>query len=153
LPDRGDEWCLAQHERPHARFEAKVTYAWRSGSLTRTTALDVAGANIYVNAIASGPVLAPGFEDYLKRASAEQAKRLCQLVPLGRIGRPEESAPLAVYLASDEHSVIGQQSFLRKAVRSWSDTCRDHALSRPAPMGSVGCSPKLPVRARGPCMR
>jgi hypothetical protein len=105
----------------------------------------VAGANIYVNAIASGPVLTPGFEDYLERASAEQAKRLCQLVPLGRIGRPEESAPLAVYLASDEHSVIGQQSFLRKAVRSWSDTCRDHALSRPAPMGSVGCGPKLPV--------
>jgi hypothetical protein len=100
-----------------------------------------------------GPVLTPGFEDYLERASAEQAKRLCQLVPLGRIGRPEESAPLAVYLASDEHSVIGQQGFLRKAVRSWSDTCRDHALSRAAPMGSVGCGPKLPVRGAGTVMR
>jgi Enoyl-(Acyl carrier protein) reductase len=107
------------------------------------------GRQHYVNAIASGPVLTPGFEDYLERASAEQAKRLCQLVPLGRIGRPEESAPLAVHLASDEHSVIGQQGFLRKAVRSWSDTCRHHALSRPAPMESVGCGSKLPVRGAG----
>lgn len=77
-------------------------------SLTKTTALDVAGANIYVNAIACGPVLTPGFEDYLQRATAEETKRLFQMLPLGRIGRPEEYASLAVYLASDEHYLVGQ---------------------------------------------
>ena len=77
-------------------------------SLTKTTALDVAGANIYVNAIACGGVLTPPFEDYLARASDEQKNRLYQMVPLGRIGRPEEYASLAVYLASDEHYLVGQ---------------------------------------------
>jgi len=50
-------------------------------SLTRTTALDVAGANIHVNAIACGGVLTPPFEDYLARATDEQKARLLQLVP------------------------------------------------------------------------
>ena len=77
-------------------------------SLTQTTALDVAGANIYVNAIACGGVLTPPFEDYLARATEEQKNRLYQMIPLGRIGRPEEYASLAVYLASDEHYLVGQ---------------------------------------------
>ena len=77
-------------------------------NLTKTTALDVAGANIFVNAIACGGVLTPPFEDYLARATDEQKNRLVQMVPLGRIGRPEEYASLAVYLASDEHYLVGQ---------------------------------------------
>jgi len=77
-------------------------------SLTKTTALDVAGANIFVNAIACGGVMTPPFEDYLARASDEQKNRLYQMVPLGRIGRPEEYASLAVYLATDEHYLVGQ---------------------------------------------
>ena len=77
-------------------------------SLTKTTALDVAGANIYVNAIACGGVLTPPFEEDLARASDEQKQRLYQMLPLGRIGRPEEYASLAVYLASDEHYLVGQ---------------------------------------------
>lgn len=77
-------------------------------SLTKTTALDVAGANIQVNAIACGGVLTPPFEDYLARASEEQKDRLYQMIPAGRIGRPEEYASLAVYLASDEHYLVGQ---------------------------------------------
>lgn len=77
-------------------------------SLTKTSALDVAGAGIHVNAIACGGVLTPPFEDYLARASAEQKDRLLQMIPLGRIGRPEEYASLAVYLASDEHYLVGQ---------------------------------------------
>ena len=77
-------------------------------SLTKTTALDVAGANIFVNAIACGGVLTPPFEDYLARATEEQKNRLYQIVPLGRIGRPQEYASLAVYLASDEHYLVGQ---------------------------------------------
>ncbi|AMO24399.1 3-oxoacyl-[acyl-carrier-protein] reductase [Ramlibacter solisilvae] len=77
-------------------------------SLTKTTALDVAGANIYVNAIACGGVLTPPLKDYLARATDEQRNRLYQMMPLGRIGKPEEYASLAVYLASDEHYLVGQ---------------------------------------------
>jgi 3-oxoacyl-[acyl-carrier protein] reductase len=31
-----------------------------------------------------------------------------QLIPLGRLGKPEEYASLAVYLACDEHYLVGQ---------------------------------------------
>ena len=77
-------------------------------SLTKTTALDVAGANIYINAIACGGVLTPPFEAYLDKATEAQKAVLYQMVPLGRVGRPDEYASLAVYLASDEHYMVGQ---------------------------------------------
>jgi len=77
-------------------------------SFTKTCALDVAGANIMVNAIACGGVLTPPFEAYLAKATEEQKRVLLQMVPLGRIGKPEEYASLAVYLASDEHYLVGQ---------------------------------------------
>lgn len=77
-------------------------------SLTRTTALDVAGANIFVNAIACGGVLTPPFEAYLDQASEAQRNSLYQMVPAGRLGRPEEYANLAVFLASQDHYLVGQ---------------------------------------------
>lgn len=77
-------------------------------SLTKTTAFDVAGANIYVNAIACGGVLTPGFEAYLASASDAQKNALFQMMPLGRLGALSEYASLAIYLASDEHYLVGQ---------------------------------------------
>lgn len=77
-------------------------------SLTKTTALDVAGANIYVNAIACGGVLTPPFEAYLANASEAQKNSLYQQVPSGRLGRPEEYANVAVFLASQDHYLVGQ---------------------------------------------
>lgn len=77
-------------------------------SLTKTTALDVAGANIYVNAIACGGVLTPPFQAYLAQASEDEKRNLMQLIPAGRLGAPEEYARLAVFLASEEHYLVGQ---------------------------------------------
>ncbi len=77
-------------------------------SLTKTTALDVAGANIYVNAIACGGVLTPPFERYLANASEDQKNSLYQMVPAGRLGRPEEYANVAVFLAAQDHYLVGQ---------------------------------------------
>ena len=77
-------------------------------SLTKTTAFDVAGANIYVNAIACGGVLTPPMQAYLDGATEEQRGNLFQLVPLGRFAEPKQYASLAVYLASDEHYFVGQ---------------------------------------------
>jgi 3-oxoacyl-[acyl-carrier protein] reductase len=77
-------------------------------NLTKTVALDVAGANIYVNAIACGGVLTPPFEAYLAKATEDEKRNLYQLIPLGRIGTVEEYASLAVDLASDEHYIVGQ---------------------------------------------
>ena len=77
-------------------------------SLTKTTALDVAGANIYVNAIACGGVLTPPFEAYLASTSEDQKNSLYQMVPSGRLGRPEEYANVAVFLAAQDHYMVGQ---------------------------------------------
>jgi 3-oxoacyl-[acyl-carrier protein] reductase len=77
-------------------------------SLTKTTAFDVAGSNIYVNAIACGGVNTPPMQAYLDGATEEERGNLFQLVPLGRFADPEQYALLAVYLASDDHYFIGQ---------------------------------------------
>ena len=77
-------------------------------SLTKTTALDVAGANIFVNAIACGGVLTPPFEAYLNAASEDQKNSLYQMVPSGRLGRPQEYANVAVFLAAQDHYLVGQ---------------------------------------------
>jgi 3-oxoacyl-[acyl-carrier protein] reductase len=77
-------------------------------SLTQTTAYDVAGANIYVNAIACGGVLTPPFQAYLDSATDSQRHSLYQMLPLGRLGQPEEYANVAVFLARDDHYLVGQ---------------------------------------------
>jgi 3-oxoacyl-[acyl-carrier protein] reductase len=77
-------------------------------AFTRSVAVEVAGANIFVNAIAAGGVLTPPMEAYLAGAPEETRNSIHQLIPLGRLGRPEEYASLAVYLASDEHYLVGQ---------------------------------------------
>lgn len=77
-------------------------------SLTKTTAFDVAGANIYVNAIACGGVNTPPMLAYLEGATPEQRANLFQLVPLGRFADAEQYARLAVFLASDDHYFVGQ---------------------------------------------
>ncbi|HQR49818.1 MAG TPA: SDR family oxidoreductase [Steroidobacteraceae bacterium] len=77
-------------------------------AFTRAVALDVAGANIFVNAIAPGGVLTPDFAAYMERSSEAERNRFNQLVPLGRLGTVEEYASLAVYLASDGHYLVGQ---------------------------------------------
>lgn len=77
-------------------------------SLTKTVGLDVAGAGVYVNAIACGGVLTPPFQAYLDKATEEEKANLYQIVPVGRLGKPEEYASLAVYLAGDNHYFVGQ---------------------------------------------
>jgi 3-oxoacyl-[acyl-carrier protein] reductase len=77
-------------------------------SLTKTTALDAAGANICVNAVACGGVLTPPFAAYLGTLTETQRNTLYQMIPAGRLGRPEEYAALAVFLASEEHYLVGQ---------------------------------------------
>ncbi len=52
--------------------------------------------------------MTPPFRKYFAEASEEEKRTLLGLIPLGRLGEPEEYASLAVYLASDEHYLVGQ---------------------------------------------
>jgi len=73
-------------------------------ALTRILAMDHATSQIRVNCICPGGTLTPMIEkalqdpDILAGASAQ--------VPLGRLGKPEEIAAAALFLASDEASYI-----------------------------------------------
>jgi 3alpha(or 20beta)-hydroxysteroid dehydrogenase len=79
--------------------------------LTRVAALELADRGIRVNAMCPGAIDTamsnPG-------AGAEEATQALyrKLVPLGRIGRPEEVARLALFLTSDDSSYITGQPFV-----------------------------------------
>lgn len=77
-------------------------------AFTRAVAAEVAGANIYVNAIAPGGVHTEVFEQFLQQIGESKRQQLFQLIPLGRLGTPEEYASLALYLATDSHYLVGQ---------------------------------------------
>jgi 3-oxoacyl-[acyl-carrier protein] reductase len=66
-------------------------------NLTQSLAMEFA-PHIRVNAIAPGLVETPRTS---KNRRPEQLDQLLSNVPLGRMGKPEEVADLAVYLASD----------------------------------------------------
>jgi NAD(P)-dependent dehydrogenase (short-subunit alcohol dehydrogenase family) len=79
-------------------------------SMTQSTAMDYVDQGIRCNAISPGTVESPFVESYLQRFHAgeieETRKQLHARQPLGRMGRPDEIAPLALYLAADEASYV-----------------------------------------------
>ena len=76
-------------------------------AFTKSVAYEVAGANIFVNAMAPGGVATPAFNGYLDAIGEEARNRLWQGVPLGRFGTVEEYAGTVLYLAG-EHYLVGQ---------------------------------------------
>jgi NAD(P)-dependent dehydrogenase (short-subunit alcohol dehydrogenase family) len=69
-------------------------------ALTKIMAVDYARDNIRVNAIVPGTTETPMIESLL--ADGQVRARLIAKAPLGRLGTPEDVAPLAVFLASSE---------------------------------------------------
>lgn len=74
-------------------------------ALTQNLARDYAPHQIRVNAVCPGEIRTPMLESGLARSGRTVAD-LDKLVPLGRIGRPEEVAALVAFLASEEAPYI-----------------------------------------------
>jgi len=72
--------------------------------LTKSIAADFAARNIRCNAICPGTVETPSLEDRMRSQGDYETARRAFIArqPMGRLGRPEEIAYLALYLASDE---------------------------------------------------
>jgi NAD(P)-dependent dehydrogenase (short-subunit alcohol dehydrogenase family) len=78
-------------------------------SFARTWAGELKGRGIRVNVLAPGPVDTPIMDSQAAQlgANADDLRSgYAALVPLGRLGRPEELAAAALFLASDESSFI-----------------------------------------------
>jgi D-sorbitol dehydrogenase (acceptor) len=86
-------------------------------SITQCLALELAKDNIRVNAIAPGVVDTPMwdsvdalFAKYENRELGEKKRLVGEAVPLGHMGRPDEIADPAVFLASDDARYITAQT-------------------------------------------
>ncbi|MFE4655619.1 SDR family NAD(P)-dependent oxidoreductase [Streptomyces hydrogenans] len=79
--------------------------------LTRVAALELAPKGIRVNAVCPGAIdTAMSNPEGVDPATTGELYR--KLVPLGRIGRPEEVAALALFLTSDDSSYVTGQPFV-----------------------------------------
>lgn len=95
--------------RVTAGFAAYSVSKAALNAMTRVLALECAAAGlpIRVNAVIPGGIETEMFEEELKRTGMERDKAYAlftQIHPLGRIGKPEEVARAALWLASDASS-------------------------------------------------
>jgi NAD(P)-dependent dehydrogenase (short-subunit alcohol dehydrogenase family) len=93
--------------------------------LTRSLAVNLAPHGIRVNCLAPGYILSDMTRESLDDAETE--KLVLDRIPLGRMGKPEDLAPAAVYLASDESAyVTGQVHFVDggAVVLGWTPAAR-----------------------------
>jgi NAD(P)-dependent dehydrogenase (short-subunit alcohol dehydrogenase family) len=79
-------------------------------ALTKSAALEYAAQGIRVNALVAGGFRTPMLEGVFAKMSPENPaaveEGLSQLVPLGRIGRPEEAADAVLWLCSEAASYV-----------------------------------------------
>ena len=93
------------HEQtPHPQ---SAQYAASKGGmemLTKTVALELADKGIRVNGIAPGSIATDMNKELLENQQEKEKKE--QQIPVHRIGKPEEIAKVALFLASDDASYV-----------------------------------------------
>lgn len=95
------------------RFIYGVTKAALLG-LTKSVAVEYVKQGIRCNAICPGTVETPSLGERIKALGNEEEARKAFIArqPMGRLGKAEEIAALALYLASDESAFVTGQEFV-----------------------------------------
>jgi NAD(P)-dependent dehydrogenase (short-subunit alcohol dehydrogenase family) len=86
-----------------------ATYAATKAALrsfVRTWTAEFAGKGIRANMISPGPTETPILEGQFGANTEAMTERFKAMIPMGRMGQPEEIASAAVFLASDESGFI-----------------------------------------------
>ena len=111
--DGGQAGVVTITASPHAfaTGRAIVAYAASKGgavALMRALALEGAEHGIRVNAILPGAIDTPMLHREISLTPDPEAtyRQLAQAMPLGRMGKPEDIAPVAVFLASDDAAFV-----------------------------------------------
>lgn len=99
-------------------IESRFAYSISKGavlSLTRSIAVDYVARKIRCNCICPARVHTPFVDGFLAKhypgREREVFEQLSAYQPIGRMGRPDEVAAMALYLCSDEASFITGQAF------------------------------------------
>jgi meso-butanediol dehydrogenase / (S,S)-butanediol dehydrogenase / diacetyl reductase len=103
---RGSVINVASTTGSHDACAHAVAYVSSKGGvtlMTRAMAIDHARQGVRVNAICPGPTDTPMLRNAL---TPEQLEAFANTFPMGRLGRPEEIAAAAVFLASDDASFV-----------------------------------------------
>jgi NAD(P)-dependent dehydrogenase (short-subunit alcohol dehydrogenase family) len=91
------------------KLAAYCTARGAQNAFIRAVGLEVARHNVQVNAIAQNYVENPAYYPPEMLANADLMKRMLGVIPAKRLGRGEESAWLAAFLASDRADfIVGQ---------------------------------------------
>lgn len=77
-------------------------------NFARCWSLDLSGTGIRVNVLSPGPTATPGLLEGLAQTGQQDAQisRLIAQTPIGRLGDPDETAAVALFLASDDSSFM-----------------------------------------------
>ncbi|MCU0625459.1 MAG: glucose 1-dehydrogenase [Gemmatimonadaceae bacterium] len=96
----------------------RFAYSMTKGAvltMTKSVAIDYVTKGIRCNCICPARVHTPFVDGFLKAnypgQEAEMFAKLSAYQPMGRMGRPEEVAAMALYLASDESAFVTGQAF------------------------------------------
>lgn len=99
-------------------LEDRFAYGMSKGAvltMTLSTAVDFMKKNIRCNCVCPARIHTPFVDGFLKKSypgrEAEMFQKLSEYQPIGRMGKPDEVAALALYLCSDEASFITGAAF------------------------------------------
>jgi NAD(P)-dependent dehydrogenase (short-subunit alcohol dehydrogenase family) len=77
---------------------------------TKSAALEYASRGIRINAICPGLIWTPMADRMVAEGQGEALKEMEKMIPMGRVGRPEEIADAVLWLASEAASYVTGQS-------------------------------------------
>lgn len=104
-------------ELPFPHFSSYCASKGGLKMLTRNLSIELAPLNITINNIAPGAIETPINKNLLN--DPVKLKSLLENIPLHRLGKPEDVASVAAFLASDESSYVTGTTFVVDGGLTW----------------------------------